>query len=418
MLAPHQRAEDRVLSAMARNCGVCILTETYHPVTGGGETQARALAEGLNAAGVEVQLITRRSDPALAARDTVDGIPVHRVGPVGGGHLRKWGMVLTAWIMLFRLRSSYDVLIVCGFRVLGIPAMITGLSSGKPCILKADSQGELSGSFFDPGLARLKLRHDRHPVKLAIRLRNTLLRRAARFVSISRVIETEYLAQGIPSARIVAIPNSVNPARFSPVAHAERSALRARLGIAQDRRVATFTGRLVTTKGLPSLLRAWSLVAADRPDVLLVLVGSGGLGLQNCEAELRRYASEHDLENSLMFTGSVDNVHEYLQASDMFVFPSQREAFGISIIEAMACGLPVVTTGVDGIRDVVRPDVDALLVPPGDDAALAAAITRVLAGGQEIEAMGAAGRRQVLERYSTDQVVASYIELLNGLRRR
>jgi glycosyltransferase involved in cell wall biosynthesis len=403
---------------VARDRGVCILTETYHPVTGGGETQARALAEGLRAAGVEVNLVTRRSDLALPARDTVNGVPVHRVGPAGGGHLRKWGMVLTAWIALLRLRSRHDILIVCGFRVLGIPAMITALLSGKPCILKADSQGELSGSFFDPGLARWKLRHDRHPIKLAIRLRNALLRRAARFVSISSVIEAEYLAQGIPPARIVSIPNSVDPARFRPIAHAECLALRARLGIPPGRRVATFTGRLVTTKGLPSLLRAWSSVVAHRPDVLLVLVGSGGLGLQNCEAELRRYVHDHDLENSVIFAGSVDHVHEYLQASDLFVFPSEREAFGISVIEAMACGLPVVTTGVDGIRDVIRPGVDALLAPPGDDAALAAAILLALEGGEDIEAMGTAARLQVLERFSTDQVVASYLELANRLQRR
>jgi glycosyltransferase involved in cell wall biosynthesis len=118
-----------------------------------------------------------------------------------------------------------------------------------------------------------------------------------------------------------------------------------------------------------------------------------------------------------MFAGSVDHVHEYLQASDLFVFPSEREAFGISVIEAMACGLPVVTTGVDGIRDVIRPGVDALLAPPGDDAALAAAILLALEGGEDIEAMGTAARLQVLERFSTDQVVASYLELANRLQR-
>lgn len=397
--------------------GVCILTETFHPVTGGGETQARSLAEGLAAEGMRVHVITRRSDAALARAETVGGVPVHRVGPAGPGQLKKWGLVFTALIELIKLRKQYDVMLVCGFRVLGIPAMLAGLFSRKHCVLKADSQGELSGAFFDPGLARLKLRHDRFPVSLAVKLRNLLLRRAACFVAMSAVIEQEYLALGVTPDRIRRIPNSVDVGRFAPVDAAERRELRARLGIPRDRRVAIFTGRLVTTKGLPSLLRAWREVAVRCPDALLVLVGSGGLGLQNCEAQLRRQVSEWGLEDRVLFTGSVETVHEYLQASDLFVFPTEREAFGISVIEAMACGLPVVTTGVDGIRDVVRPGLDALVVPPKDDTALAEAIVRGLQKGDAIDAMAREARQRAVAEFSGTRVLAAYRELLAGLVR-
>jgi glycosyltransferase involved in cell wall biosynthesis len=397
--------------------GACILTETFHPVTGGGETQARALAEGLTAAGVAVHLVTRRSDPAFAPREKIGGVGVRRVAPAGRGHLRKWGLVLTAWVELVRLRQHYDVMLVCGFRVLGIPAMLVSLFSGKPCVLKADSQGELSGAFFDPGLARMKLRHDRFPVSLAVGLRNRLLRRAARFIAISTVIEQEYLAQGVPPGRIARIPNSVDATVFHPVAAGDKEALRDRLGIPRGRRVATFTGRLVTTKGLPSLLRAWQVVAAKQPDALLLLVGSGGLGIQNCEDALRAFVRRNGLGQCVLFTGAVDNVHEYLQASDLFVFPSEREAFGISIIEAMACGLPVVTTAVEGIRDVVRAETDAVVIPPADDGALAAAILRVLEGGDAIAGLAEAARQRAASEFASGNVVAAYRELLAGLVR-
>jgi glycosyltransferase involved in cell wall biosynthesis len=108
----------------------------------------------------------------------------------------------------------------------------------------------------------------------------------------------------------------------------------------------------------------------------------------------------------------VGNVHEYLQAGDIFVFPSEREAFGISVIEAMACGLPIVTTCIDGIKDIVRPGVDALVVPPGDDGALAAAMMQALDGGDDIAALAAAARQRVLQRYSDGRVVAAYRDLL------
>jgi len=190
--------------------GVCIMTETFHPVTGGGETQARALAEGLQAAGLVVHLITRRSDKSLPAREIMGGVPVCRLAPAGPGQLRKWGMVVTAFLELMRLRGRYDVILVCGFRILGVPALLANLLLDRPCVLKADSQGELSGRFFDPGLARFRLRHDSFPVRPAIRMRNLLLRGAARFVAISAVVEQEYSDNGIPPDRIVRIPNSVN----------------------------------------------------------------------------------------------------------------------------------------------------------------------------------------------------------------
>jgi glycosyltransferase involved in cell wall biosynthesis len=392
--------------------GVCILTETFHPVTGGGETQARTLAEGLHAAGIRVHLITRRSDKSLPAREVVGGVPVYRLAPAGAGQFRKWGMVLTAFGELLRLRRHYDVILVCGFRILGVPALLAKLLLGRPCILKADSQGELSGRFFDPGLERLKLRHDRFPVRPAIRMRNFLLRGAARFVAISAIVEQEYSDHGIPSERIVRIPNSVNPSTFKRVLREQKNELRASLGIPPGRKAAIFTGRLVTTKGLPSLLRAWPAVIVRHPDALLMLVGSGGLGLQNCETELKRRVAQQGLEGSVRFTGSVGNVHEYLQAGDIFVFPSEREAFGISVIEAMACGLPIVTTCIDGIKDIVRPGVDALVVPPGDDGALAAAMMQALDGGDDIAALAAAARQRVLQRYSDGRVVAAYRDLL------
>jgi glycosyltransferase involved in cell wall biosynthesis len=388
------------------------MTETYYPVTGGGETQARALAEGLQAAGIGVQLVTRRSDAAFPPQETVGGVHLNRVGPSGSGQLRKWGLIFTAFVKLIRLRREFDVILVCGFRILAIPALLADLFIGRPCVLKADSQGELSGAFFDPGLHRLKLRHDRFPASTFIRARNVLFRRAARFVAISAVIEQEYLALGVQPGRIARIPNSVDLSRFRPASGEERNRLRRRFGIAAGRPVAIFTGRLVTTKGLPSLLRAWPAVLERHPEALLVLVGSGGLGLQNCESMLRHQAKEKHLAGSVLFTGSVDNVEEYLQAGDIFVFPTEREAFGISIIEAMACGLPVVTTGVDGIRDIVRAGKDALLVGAGDDASLAAAISSAFDGGCRIQAIAEAARERVTQHYSSHRIVAAYGELL------
>lgn len=394
---------------------ICLLTETYYPITGGGETQARVLAAGFAAAGSKTNVLTRRTDSTLPRLEHMDGATLWRLAPTGPGHLKKWGLILSAFIRLLRLRSHYDVILVCGYRVLGVPSVIAGRLLGKPCILKADSIGEFSGEFFNPGLRRFRLRYDRFPVNIALAIRNEILRRADAFIAISSVIADELRANGVEAERIKSIPNSVDIERFSPVSEDEKIRLREILTIPRDAKVGVYTGRLASTKGLPLLLRSWESIIERQPDALLLLVGAGGVGLQNCETELRSFVSNNSLEKNVRFTGSVNNVHQYLQASDFFVFPTKREAFGISIIEALACRLPVITTATGGIRDIVTDSKDAMVVPVNDEHALILAIEKVLRLDESVSTLAENGRSTVIERYSEQQVLLQYRALIDEL---
>ncbi len=228
---------------------ICLLTETYYPITGGGETQARVLAAGFAAAGSKTNVLTRRTDSTLPRVEHMDGARLWRLAPTGPGHLKKWGLILSAFIRLLRLRRHYDVILVGGYRVLGIPSVIAGRLLGKPCILKADSIGEFSGEFFNPGLRRFRLRHSRFPVNIALAIRNRILRRANAFIAISSVIADELKENGVAAERIQSIPNSVDIERFSPVSADKKIRLRETLAIPRDAQVGVYTGRLVTTKG-------------------------------------------------------------------------------------------------------------------------------------------------------------------------
>jgi glycosyltransferase involved in cell wall biosynthesis len=397
------------------SAGVCILTETYHPVTGGGETQARALAAGFAAAGRTVHVLTRRTDNNLPKSEPLDGATVWRLSPSGRGHLKKWGLVFSAFLKLLQLRNSYDAILVSGYRVMGIPTVLVAKLLRKPCILKADSIGEFSGEFFDPGLRRFKLNHTTHPVKLILALRNWLLRKSSAFIAISSVIAEELQHNRVSATRIIRIPNSVDAARFSPVSESEKSKLRSALGIPRNMKVGTYTGRLVSTKGLPLLLRSWKRICERHPDALLLLVGAGGVGLQNCEKELREYVCDNALEEHVMFCGSVNNVDEYLKASDFFVFPTRREAFGISIIEALACRLPLITTATGGINDIVSDSENAIVIPVDDENALTLAIESVFDDTEKAKVLAANGRRTVIARYSEQQVLLQYETLIDQL---
>ena len=344
----------------------------------------------------------------------MDGVEVRRLGPSGRAHLNKWGLCLTALAELVRRRREFDSMLVCGYRVLGIPAMTVSRLLGIPCILKADSLGEFSGAFFDPGLGKLGLNHKRLPVSVALRVRNRLFRRAAAFVAVSGAVREELIAGGIPGDRIHDIPNSVDVRAFQPADPEQKADARARLGIGRDRLVAVYTGRLVSTKGLPALLRAWQGIAGSMPEALLLLVGAGGIGLQNCEAELREFVERHDLGRQIRFTGSVQDVREYLRAADLFVFPSLKESFGISVIEAMACGLPVIASDIPGLSDVVLPGVTARVVPPHNGDALRDAMVEFLNDRSLRDRMGQAGRLRVEEQYSESRVVDRYDTLVRA----
>ncbi len=410
--APDGTAADMTAADMPR---VCMLLETYHPEVGGGETQARLLAESLVERGFPVTVVTRRSKPSLPRREGVGGVPVRRIPPAGRGRLRKWGLLATAGPALLRLGGRCDVVLVCGFRILGLPAILTGRLLGVPCILKAESNGEMSGAFFYAGLARSGLSPSSHSIRTFLSLRNRALRRAAAFVALSSAIEEELRAGGVPPSRIHRIPNAVDLERFRPADAAEKREARASLELAADAPVVVYTGRLVRYKGLPVLLRAWAEVRRAHPRALLVLVGSEGADLHGCEAELRRTVAERALEESVRFTGAVEDVSPYLRAADAFAFPTEDEAFGISLLEAMASGLPAVTTPVGGVPDVVTDGKDALLVPPAQAEPLAAALSRLLQDRELAARLGAAARQTAQQGYGRRAVTDRYAALLENV---
>lgn len=394
---------------------VCILTETYYPVVGGGETQARALAEGLVARGHQVLVLTRRSSASLKSIERFGEITVYRLAPAGSAHLNKWGLLLTSLPALIRLRRQYDLVFVSGFRVLGIPAVLISKLLGKGCVLKADSLGEMSGDFFAAGLAQLRLSPTSLPFRTFLLLRNGVLRRADAFVAICSEVARELVAGGVRQSKIQMIPNSVDTTRFRPVDQHQKRRLRVRLGISQEEKIVIFTGRLVSYKGLPLLLRVWREIARRHKRTRLLLVGSGGLDIHNCEAELRTYVDAHALRRSVRFTGSVDNVHEFVQASDIFVFPSENEAFPISLIEGMACGLPVISTPVGGVKDVLEHQYNGLVVQPGDFQELDEALDALITDSSLSARLGQAARRTVQHKYCAERVTQQYAELFERI---
>jgi glycosyltransferase involved in cell wall biosynthesis len=201
--------------------------------------------------------------------------------------------------------------------------------------------------------------------------------------------------------------------RFQPPAASQRLQLREELGLPAGP-VLVYTGRLVSYKGLPLLLEAWRDLCGRRPGTL-VLVGEGGADIHHCEAELKAYAATHGIAGRVRFAGAVTRVEDWLRAADLFVFPTENEAFGLSLVEAMACGLPAVTTAAGGIADYAAHGENAWVIEAGDRVALIAAIERLLDDRALASRLGQAARATVRERFAGDAIAGQYERLLTEL---
>lgn len=394
---------------------ICIFTETYYPVMGGGETQAQLLAEGLIADGHSVTVLTRRSDASLNKRESYGHVDVVRLSPVGSGQLKKWGLLFSSLPALIKLRDQYDLIFVSGYRIIGLTAVLVGKLLRKPVVLKADSQGEMSGEFFESGLKKFGLSHRSFLFRLFLGYRNAVLKRADAFSAISPGIASEWTSVGIPSEKIRLNPNCVDTNRFVPVKPVQKEILRTKLNLPQDATIAIYTGRLVSYKGLPLLLKVWDEIRRRHEKVLLILAGTGGLDIHNCEEELREYVKANGLQSHVLFTGAVQNVHEYLQASDLFAFPTENDAFPSSIVEAMACGLPVVTTPVGAIKTIVTDGETGMLIRPGDHEQLFQALDVMLSDKTLTARIGDTASHSVQDLYSAQAVTKKYLKLFQEL---
>lgn len=209
--------------------------------------------------------------------------------------------------------------------------------------------------------------------------------------------------------KVVIVPSGVNIERFRPV---ERDTARARLGIDPDRFVIAYVGRMLPRKDVRNLIRAEALLAGwvdEAPQVLLVGGDSDTPDPRITPeiGELQRLGTELGTLEHLLFTGrrQPDDLRHYYSASDVAVTTPWYEPYGLTPLEAMACGVPVVGSAVGGITFTIADGETGFLVPPRDPHALAGRLRHLMEHPDERRAMGLAARRRV-EREFTWPVVA------------
>jgi glycosyltransferase involved in cell wall biosynthesis len=192
----------------------------------------------------------------------------------------------------------------------------------------------------------------------------------------------------------------------------ERSALREQLGFSPNDILIGQVANFYRNKNHLFLLRAFREISRDRPEVKLVLVGQGFAGdPENSESEIACYIREHRLEDQVRLLGYRPDVPGVLGILDIFCLVSYNEGLPLSVLEAMASGLPVVGTDIEGIRGVVEPEVTGFLVPTDDVPSLTLALKRLISDPELRTRMGAASRRIAVARYSLKRCLQAMQQL-------
>lgn len=304
-----------------------------------------------------------------------------------------------AWLRLYRLFRMLRPAVVHTRNLGCLEALLPAWLAGVP----ARVHGEHGWDVFDPDGRSRKYR-------LLRRLHSPLV---DRYVPLSRELETYLVdAVGIPPARLTRIYNGVDTARFHPGDGAGLPA-----GFASpDSLVIGTVGRMHGVKDQRNLAQAFvelaRLVPTQAARLRLVLIGDGPLRAE-CQALLARAG----LAEQAWLPGSRDDVPGLLRALDLFVLPSQAEGISNTILEAMACGLPVVATAVGGNPELVADGATGALVPPNDPTALAVALQAYVIDPARRAAHAAAARQRVETRFSLANMMARYAALYEGVLR-
>jgi glycosyltransferase involved in cell wall biosynthesis len=376
-----------------------MVVRLFFPWIGGTERQALKLAKELMKEGVNVQVLTGRWTRGTARRETIEGVDVIRnhtlwefFGIRGARKLGGYLYILTLIWHLWRRRHTYDIIHVHSLNYHTFAAVLAGRWLGRPVVTKLANTGSASDIEKMRIGQQLALSHLMLPIAL----------RSDRFVALNQAIVRELAAVGVPSDRIVRIPNGVETGR----GNLKRTYL-----LHNPVRL-IYVGRLHEQKGVDVLLRSFSELRRLRPGerLALRLVGDGPL-----RAKLVAIAQQLDILRDVEFVGARDDVPELLDQSDIFVFPSRAEGISNALLEAMSEGLPIVASRVPGNEHVIDHEHNGLLFTADDSTSLTSELKRLLDDARFREAIGGRAQLTVEERYGIRRVAQQYIQLYDEL---
>jgi glycosyltransferase involved in cell wall biosynthesis len=383
-----------------------MITPLFPPRYSGSTNQALNLAEYL-AKDCDISFLALTETDGADA--VVKGFPVHYIreknieGIISGDSVQStYFLIGKIFVKLFRMRNSYDLL-HCHLTAFPFSTIsLFSRLSRKKLVMKNSLFGELDW---------------RKVGRVSGRIHRWSTKNVERFVAISTEVCDNLRAIGYPNEQTRYITNGVDCNRFKPLDKQARTEARNRLGLNPKAQIIVFVGAICERKGVYDLVRQWPAILSALPDALLLLIGPSGKEHNEfledrTQDRIDSFVRQWGLNKSIKALGSVSNVQDYLQISDLLVLPSKNEGMPNVLLEAMACGVPCVASRVSGVPDIINSGEDGYIVD--DIEKLERTVVQHFLNGN-MENMKKRAVRKIHDRFSFDMVAAQYIALYHEL---
>ncbi len=372
---------------------ILMLSPQFHPIVGGYERAAERLSIELAKRGHHVTVITERRKNEWPDKETINGVFVRRLICLYQPRIHMFTSIISFSIYLLIHGRSFDLWHVHQYGHHAALASALGLILKKPTILKITSSSE-------QGLNNA-IRKNRFAFLSAF-----LIKRFSAVVATTRETVCEASAFGIAINHIHRIGNGVDLSKYYPKSKEEISCLKKKLGI-NCKRLIIFVGRLSYEKNPVGLIKAWNKAYQKlTDDWQMVMVGDGPMWTEICNL-----ISELECSHSIIMVGQRGNIEEWLSIADVYVISSYNEGLSNTMLEAMAVGLPVVTTSVSGVSELIEAPGAGLIVPISDIEGLSKAITTLASDNKLRKKMGAIARKVVSQDYSIATIAKKHEDL-------
>jgi glycosyltransferase involved in cell wall biosynthesis len=374
---------------------VCMVVPDFDRV-GGYEKQAFSLSKDLKKRGKEVFILTNKKWEEQPSLEVREGVTIYRISGFPKFFGSHYLGTLNSIVLFFWYNQKHIQIVhahaLTHFAVLCI---FVGKVLGKKGLIKIATEEDITKIMASSSLIQ----------KLLI----PFSKFTNYYIAISENIKKEIIRMGVPKEKIYSSFNGVDTNLYKPLNLKDKIAKRRFLAIPNEE-IVTFVGRLAFRKGVDVLIKAWKKVIHRFPHAFLLIIGSG-----EEENDLKGLAKNLNLIGNIKFVGMVENVVVYLQISDIFSFPSRLEGSPNAILEALACGLPIIGTKIGGIVDIINHGENGLLVPPENTDLLAKNICQLLQDKEYRESLGQRARESALSRFSFEVVSRGYLECYRKL---
>lgn len=388
--------------AINQDRSVVIFATAYLPLVGGAEVAVDEITKRLP--DWQFDLITAKIKPGLKNEERINNVNVYRIG--WGHQLDKFLLPLSGFLKAVRLnkKRKYNLIwsLMASQASIGAAFFKIFYPSKKLLLNIQEGDPEDYLKRYVLGLNFL--------YKILIRPWHLLSFRQADYITVlSRSLRQRVRLSGFKSP-IEIVPNGVDLEKFKVNDSPQKNeALRLKLGINQNEKVIIHSGRLAQKNGLDDLVKAMKYLS---PFFKLLLMGDGSE-----RGNLENIARELKIENQIIFLGRYENddLPEYLAIADVFVRPSLSEGLGVSFLEAMACGVPIIGTPVGGIPDLLKDRETGLFCQVKNPKSVAQKIKEILENEPLRKTLAKNGLALVKEKYNWDNIALKMEEVFKEL---